>query len=90
VDRHVTLARASDVYIRYRFESMALDSVRLYTETAPAAIGKPLIITHEWKENGLQKSAMRCIAPNATRYSYTIETGPAAHIENEALMIECP
>jgi hypothetical protein len=89
VDRHVETGGANEVYLRYSLRGLALDDFRMAVETAGEPGSSPLQITHQWKENGVAKSATRLIPPGTKQLDYAIVTTPGAKIVNDALVFEC-
>jgi hypothetical protein len=78
------------VYVRYTFDSMAMDDFRLaYVRSVPRTTS-PLTITHVWKENGDERRHVESIASGEKRNSYRLEIPVGANVINEALIMECP
>jgi hypothetical protein len=90
VDRHIAVSGPHDMHIRYRLEGMALDNVRLATESHAGSGASPLKITHVWNADGVTRRFSTQIPPGTSRKDYTIDTAPAAKIDNEAIIFECP
>ncbi len=90
VDRRIEVSGARDIYVRYRFEGMAVDSIRLATESGTSATYSPLTITHLWKENGVSKKFAKQIGVRESRVDYSVEIPSDAQVENEAVVLECP
>ena len=89
VDRHVETGGAKEVYVRYSLQGLALDDFRMAMESAGEPGSSLLQITHQWKENGVAKSASRLIPPGTNHLDYAIVTTPGAKIVNDALVFEC-
>jgi hypothetical protein len=89
VDRHVAVEGQRTVYVRYRASALAVDDFRLALETPAAQAACPVEITHRWKENGAIRKATRQVPAGVTAWNYSVDTAPGAHIENEALTLEC-
>jgi hypothetical protein len=87
VDRHVAVEGPRDVYVRYRFQDLALDHFRLAT-FVKATGSSPLEVTHVWKENGVERTASRQVSAAAAPLRYTIDTAPGAKIVNESIIFE--
>jgi len=89
VDRRVAVNHARELFVRYRFRDLALDSVRMAVETPAVGAPQPLEIRHIWKENGVERSFTRTTGAGAKAAAYTIDTAPDARIENTAVIFEC-
>jgi hypothetical protein len=91
VDRRVTFPRTvPQVWVRYRFRGMAMDSARLAAETPAAESRSVLNITHQWTENGRPRAFTRRVRPGARYVPYVVETRRGARIGNRAIVLECP
>jgi hypothetical protein len=88
VDRRLDLPKPSDIYIRYQFKSLALDALRLTAITTPPAGESPIQITHQWKENGVAKSATRTQPAGARAATYAVNIPAGAKVKNTALIFE--
>jgi len=89
VDRRVAVHQARELFVRYRFRDLALDSVRMAAETSATGVAQPLEITHVWKEDGVEKRSTRTIDAGAKTASYSVDSAPNARIENGAVIFEC-
>jgi hypothetical protein len=89
VERHVKLSSASDIYVRYRIQDLAVDDFRLSVETKGEANPSPLDITHVWLQDGVRKTVTRHMPSGAAEYRYAIDIPPGAKVVNEALVLEC-
>jgi hypothetical protein len=89
VDRHVETGGAKEVYVRYSVRGLALDDFRMAVETAGEPGSSPLQITHQWRENGVAKSASRLIPPGTKHLDYAVATTHGAKVVNDALVFEC-
>jgi len=87
VDRHVE-ATGPEIYIRYRIEGLAIDDFRLAAIKHPARSKSILEVTHVWKEDGTEKTAVQRIPSAVGGRQYAIETSPTAIISNEAIIFE--
>jgi hypothetical protein len=90
VDRPVAALPAGTqaVYVRYRVEGMAVDQFRLATVAgAPAGPG-PLLVTHVWREKGVEKRHAEEIPAGAANRRYTVAAGKG--VANEAVIFESP
>jgi hypothetical protein len=89
VDRVMDLGNAPEVFVKYRFQGMAVDDFRLAVQTAADAPPCALSVTHLWKEGGIERRHTERMAPSQTERRYAFETRAAARIENVALVMEC-
>jgi hypothetical protein len=89
VDSHVETGGAKEIYVRYSARGLAVDDFRMALETAGGPSSSALQITHQWKENGVVKSASRIIPPGTKHVDYTVVTMRGAKIVNESLVLEC-
>ena len=88
VDRHVELGAAQEIYVRYQIEDLALDSIRL-AGFAPAVGESPLVVTHRWKDNGVDRTAQRHIPAGTKTLRYRIDIPTTAKVTNEDITFEC-
>jgi len=88
VDRHVDLAGALEVYVRYRMRGLALDNFRLAMETHGQG-DSALEVTHVWREDGMAKTLTKRIPAGSNSYQYAIDIPQAAKVVNEAVIFEC-
>ena len=85
VDRSVQLPHAAKkVYLRYRVQNMALDSVRYAIDATDSAVPTTLAITHAWKENGQLRQHQQQIPAGTKNSNYQVKTGST--LENEYLI----
>jgi hypothetical protein len=78
------------VYVRYRFEGVAVDSLRLAV-ISPQDRQSPLVeVTHLWHEGSAARSHVERITGASREYRYTVQTGKKAHVTNDALILYCP
>lgn len=89
VDRYVALPKIREVYIRYSLRDLALDHIRLATETQPPAGTSPLVVSHTWKEGEIPKTYSATIPPGALDHRYTIDIPVGAKVADEAIVFEC-
>jgi hypothetical protein len=78
------------VYLRYRMQGLAVDSLRLAVVRTGLRSASPLQVTHVWKKNGKQRQQVERIPAGEPRRSYRIVIPAAVQIQNEALILECP
>ena len=78
------------VFVRYSFESMAVDDFRLAYVRSDLHSNSSLILTHVWKENGMERRHTEKMPPGQLERSYRLEIPDAAQIVNKALIMECP
>ena len=90
VDRHVTALPpgARRVYVKYRIQGMALDDVRLATNSAIKSGSSTVRITHLWKQNGVEHNKTESFDARSPQ-AYSVDIPEAAQISNEALVVEC-
>jgi hypothetical protein len=88
VDRHVELAGARDIYVRYRVQNLAIDDFRMAVLTKAGPGSSALKITHVWKEDGVTRTAAQQIPAGAAERRYAIDTAPGARISNQAVIFE--
>jgi hypothetical protein len=89
VDRRIDPGGRREIYVRYRFEDLAIDSFRLARTTPSPAASSELRITHLWHENGVSRQETRRIPPGATTFRYSVDAQTGAQIVNDALIFEC-
>lgn len=78
------------LYVRFRLEGMALDSIRL-AAISPAPARSPVIeITHLWHEGAAARSHVESISEPWRERRYFVDTGTASPITNDALIFYCP
>ena len=76
------------VYVRYRLEGMALDSLRLAV-ISPQEIKSPVVeVTHLWHEGAKAHSHVERIGEPWREHRYTVRTGKA--VTNDAVILYCP
>jgi hypothetical protein len=78
------------IYVRYSFQSMAIDDFRLAYVRSNLRPASPVIVTHVWKENGTERRHIEQIPPDQLPKSYHLKIPDRAQIANEALIMECP
>jgi hypothetical protein len=83
-------AGARRIYVRYRLHGMALDSLRLATISAEEAKSQVLEVTHLWHEGSVARSHVERIAEPWRGRQYSLRTGAAAQISNDAVIFYCP
>jgi hypothetical protein len=88
VDRRIAVSGGREIYLRYRFRNMAADNLRAATESQATAQPSSVTVIHIWKENGVERRAMRHIKAGVRSVSYTLQTSSSEPIENEAIIIE--
>ena len=91
VDRHVSQVPPGcrRIYVRYEVQGMAMDDVRLAL-TRSASGSSPLVITHEWLENGTKKTRTQRVSSKATEARYNIDIPDGVSVSPEALVMEIP
>lgn len=89
IDRHVETGNTKEIYVRYSARGLALDDFRMAVESTAEAGSSALQITHQWKENGVAKSALRLIPSDTKHLDYAIVTTRGAKIENDSIVLEC-
>jgi hypothetical protein len=78
------------VYVRYRLEGVALDSLRLAI-ISPQERQSPLVeVTHLWHEGSDARSHIERITEPGREHRYTVRTKKAAHVVNDAVIFYCP
>ncbi|MBI4893235.1 MAG: hypothetical protein HY821_21610 [Acidobacteria bacterium] len=82
-------APAPEIYVRYQFAGLAVDSIRLATETAPSRKPCALQVTHQYTQDGQPKTHTESIPAGLAARAYKIDTPTTAKIENTALILEC-
>jgi hypothetical protein len=78
------------VYVRYRLYGMALDSLRLVAISAEEYRSPVLEVTHLWHEGSAGRSHVERIAEPWRERQYSVRTGTAAQISNDAVIFYCP
>jgi hypothetical protein len=77
-------------YVRYRFEGVALDSLRLAV-ISPQQRQSPLVeVTHLWHEGSDARSHVERITAPGREHRYTVRTTKAARVTNDAVILYCP
>lgn len=89
VDRRVALPAMSEVYVRYSIRDLALDHVRLATETKAPAGASAVVVSHLWKEGTADKSFAVTIPAGATEQRYVIDIPQGAKVTDAAIVFEC-
>ena len=91
VDRHVTALPPGTrrVYVQYRIQGMALDDVRLATNSAIKSGPSTVRITHLWKQDGVEHNKTEPFDAARSPQAYSVDIPEAAQISNEALIVEC-
>ncbi len=78
------------VYVRYLLNGVALDNLRL-AAVSPVQGRSPLLeVTHLWHEGRQARSHVERIAEPWRERRYSVDTGTAAPITNDALILYCP
>lgn len=77
------------VYVRYRFDGMALDDIRLAAISTDRRVSGKLLVTHVWDENGRTKHYTAQLDPTGGEQHYTIRARPGAVVRNRAIIFEC-
>jgi hypothetical protein len=90
VDRHIgTLPSGTQqVYVRYRFRGMAADSFRLAAWEQLGTSTCQTMVTHTWRENGVERHDTRRFADAENPQRYTISIGARA-VVNESVALAC-
>jgi len=78
------------VYVRYRFDGMALDQPWLAVRFRAPARQSPLEIVHQWREDGQARRHVERIEDPSVERRYVVETGATHSVTNEALILYCP
>ena len=91
VDKHVDRlpAGTKNVFVRYAFTGMAIDSFRLAVVCPSSRSSSKVKVTQLWRENGVERSNFRQMSAGTPKEKFTILLPKSASIENEALIIEC-
>jgi hypothetical protein len=89
VDKSVEFAPTPQAYVRYRIQGMALDSFRLARRFRQNTTRSPLVVIHQWTENGVAKSSSRTIPAGQAQARYAIEIPKGATVRNTAIVFEC-
>lgn len=90
VDRSVRRASGfRAAYIRYRFENLAVDDIRLATMQPAPAAPSTLHITHTWVQDGKPAEFTETIS-GERRKMYQFEVPSATTIQNQALILSAP
>jgi len=76
------------VYVRYRLQGVALDSVRLAVMSAGRTRSPLLEVTHLWHEGGAARSHVEKIAEPWRGREYMVKAGTGA-VTNDAVIYEC-
>ena len=76
------------VFIRYRMQGLAMDSVRLAVLREGVRSASALRITHVWQENGKRHESTKQVSSGVKRSAYRIQVSPGAAVENEALILQ--
>jgi hypothetical protein len=77
VDRKIAVAGEEDVFIRYQFQNIALDDIRLATARQPLQAEGRLRITHCWAEGRDTRAFTTTIEPS-TSHSYEVKVSAEA------------
>ncbi len=77
------------VYVRYRFDGMALDDIRLAAVSADRRSSSKLLVTHVWEEDGRRRHYTARLDPNGGEQRYRIRVRPGATVRNRAVIFEC-
>ena len=81
---------ARRVYVRYRLQGMALDSLRLASISTEEQRSPVLEVTHLWHEGSSARSRVERIAEPWRERQYSVRTAATAHITNDAVILYCP
>lgn len=81
---------ARRVYVRYRVQGMALDSLRLSSISAEEHRSPPVEVTHLWHEGSAARSHVERIAEPWRERQYPVRTGATPPITNDAVILYCP
>ncbi len=76
------------VYVRFRMQGLAMDSVRLAAVREGMRSSSALHITHVWKENGKLRERTQQARAGAKTSVYRIDIPPNATVVNESLIFE--
>jgi hypothetical protein len=89
VDRSVRElpAGAKKVYIRYRAEGLAIDTLRLASLTRGKPGNEPLQITHVWREAGRERRHVERITDPTRNWTYAVDAG-GSDVRNESIAME--
>jgi hypothetical protein len=78
------------IYVRYRLKGVALDNLRL-AAFSPVQSRSPLLeVTHLWHEGSEARSHVERITEPWRERRYSVVTGAAGPITNDALILYCP
>lgn len=83
-DCRIAVSGRIEIFVRYRFRGMAMDSVRLAAESRGEG-ATPLMVTHLWAEDGTPRGYTKKIAGGAAEY----EIAASGRVENRAIIFEC-
>ncbi len=83
-------AGARRVYVRYRLRGVALDTLRLAAISQEEQKSPVLEVTHLWHEGRAARSHVERIAEPWRERAYSLHTGSAARITNDAVILFCP
>ncbi len=78
------------IYVRYQLRGMGLDSPRLAIALPGSQQSKTLEITHQWLADGVRRQHVERIEKPWQDLDYSIDTGSAGSITNQALILYCP
>ncbi len=78
------------VYVRYRIQGIAMDSLRLAVVRQGLRSRSPLEITHLWMENGQRRERVERIAAGETDKRYGIDVPLHAAVINQAVIYANP
>ena len=92
VDRRVSnLPRGiRRVFVRYRVQGMAIDQFRLAGIRALEPEPGGVILTHVWKQEGVEKRHSEQVWGDVREHRYRIGIPPGTSVSNEAVILECP
>ncbi|MHB1935683.1 MAG: hypothetical protein ACYCOR_03775 [Acidobacteriaceae bacterium] len=93
VDRSVRDLHAGTkhVYVRYRFDGLAIDHFRLASIRPENLLAtQHLKITQIWEENGMQREFHKDIQNAGVAQPYQISIPEGADVTNVALVLDCP
>ncbi|HKW97613.1 MAG TPA: hypothetical protein VJN43_07750 [Bryobacteraceae bacterium] len=81
---------AKRVYVRYRLNGIALDSLRLAVVSVEQRKSPQVEVTHLWHEGNAARSHVERIAEPWHEHYYSVQTSTASPIVNDAVIYYCP
>ena len=87
VDRKIqsVASGSSPVFVRYQFQNIAMDDVRLATMRRPVAAATQLRVTHCWNANGKPENSTH--VSSSEQDSYSVSIPPGSDVQPVALVL---